>query len=187
MAVIEAEADAMWRAAVYASVCQLHLRGNVLLAEALRPEHVKDRPTGHWGTVPGTAWALVHVALAGDRTLIPLLGAGHAGVVQRSFSWLTGELARMRPAYTPDAHGLAALSTAFPETDGLGAEVVPGLAAGDYLGESSAAAWPSLRVPLWALRTGSSCPLLETESVRPRRRPQRGLLAWRYRQRRSYR
>ena len=82
MAAVEAEADALWRAAVYASVCQLHLRENVLLAEPLRAEHVKERPSGHWGTVPGTAWALAHVALAGDRTLIPLLGAGHAGVVQ---------------------------------------------------------------------------------------------------------
>jgi hypothetical protein len=54
MAAVEAEADALWRAAVYASVCQLHLRGNVLLAEPLRAEHVKERPSGHWGTVPGT-------------------------------------------------------------------------------------------------------------------------------------
>lgn len=134
MAAVEAEADALWRAAVYASVCQLHLRENVILAEPLRAEHVKERPAGHWGTVPGTAWALAHVALAGDRTLIPLLGAGHAGVVQLAMSWLTGELARLRPEYTPDACGLAALSAAFPDVGGLGAEVVPGLAAGDYMG-----------------------------------------------------
>jgi xylulose-5-phosphate/fructose-6-phosphate phosphoketolase len=134
MAAVEAEADGLWRAAVYASVCQLHLRGNVLLAEPLRAEHVKERPSGHWGTVPGTAWALAHVALAGDRMLVPLLGAGHAGVVQLAMSWLTGELARLRPEYTPDARGLAALSAAFPDADGLGAEVSPGLAAGDYLG-----------------------------------------------------
>ena len=134
MTAIEAGADALWRAIVYASVCQLHLRENVLLAGPLRAGDVKERPAGHWGTVPGTAWALAHVALAGDRTLIPLLGAGHAGAAQLSLSWLTGELARLRPAYTPDARGLAALSAGFPDADGLGGEVIPGLTAGDYLG-----------------------------------------------------
>jgi hypothetical protein len=88
--------------------------------------------------VPGTAWALAHVALAavgyGDRTLIPLLGAGHAGVVQLAFSWMTGDLEDLRPCFTADACGLAALSAAFPDVDGLGAEVVPGLPAGDFLG-----------------------------------------------------
>jgi xylulose-5-phosphate/fructose-6-phosphate phosphoketolase len=135
---VEEAADALWRAAVYASVCQLHLRGNGLLSDPLLPEHVKPRPSGHWGTVPGTAWALAHVALAaaeyGDRTVIPLLGAGHAGVVQLAFSWLTGELAGLRPRFTADAPGLAALSAAFPDVDGLGAEVIPGLVAGDFLG-----------------------------------------------------
>jgi xylulose-5-phosphate/fructose-6-phosphate phosphoketolase len=134
----EEAADALWRAAVYASVCQLHLQGNVLLAGPLLAEHVKPRPSGHWGTVPGTAWALAHVALAaaacGDRAVIPLLGAGHAGVVQLAFSWLTGDLAGLRPRFTADARGLAALSAAFPDVEGLGSEVVPGLAAGDFLG-----------------------------------------------------
>jgi xylulose-5-phosphate/fructose-6-phosphate phosphoketolase len=134
MPAIEAEADALWRAIVYASVCQLHLRDNVLPTGPLRAGDVKERPAGHWGTVPGVAWALAHVALADDRTLIPLLGAGHAGVVQLSASWLTAELARLCPAYTPDARGLAALSADFPDVGGLGAEVIPGLTAGDYLG-----------------------------------------------------
>jgi xylulose-5-phosphate/fructose-6-phosphate phosphoketolase len=70
----------------------------------------------------------------GDRAVIPLLGAGHAGVVQLAFSWLTGDLACLRPRFTANARGLAALSAAFPDVEGLGAEVVPGLAAGDFLG-----------------------------------------------------
>ncbi len=121
MAAVEELADALWRAAVYASVCQLHLRDNVLMTEPLRAEHVKTRPSGHWGTVPGTAWALTHVALTAaeldHRALIPLLGAGHAGVVQLAFTWLTGELAGLRPRFTPDAVGLAALSASFPDVE----------------------------------------------------------------------
>jgi xylulose-5-phosphate/fructose-6-phosphate phosphoketolase len=128
-------ADALWRAATYVSVVLLQLDDNVLLAEPLEAEHVKRRPSGHWGTVPGTAWALAHAALtAGEvspgHELVPVLGAGHAGVVQLAFAWLTGELAALRPQYSHDAQGLARLARDFPATDGLGSEVHPLLAAG---------------------------------------------------------
>ncbi|MEE4544693.1 hypothetical protein V2S66_22300 [Streptomyces sp. V4-01] len=87
------------------------------------------------GTVPGAAWALAHTVLAAgeaspDREVVLVLGAGHAGVVQLAFAWLTGELARLRPQYSRDAQGLARLARDFPETDGLGSEVHPLLAAG---------------------------------------------------------
>jgi len=136
---VETMADALWRATTYASVCQVHLRGNVLLSEPLIAEHVKARPAGHWGTVPGTAWALAHVALAagedeGGPHMIPLLGAGHAGVAQLAMAWLNGELQAILPCFGADAGGLERLCEAFPEVDGLGAEVIPGLFAGDYLG-----------------------------------------------------
>lgn len=136
---LETMADALWRATTYASVCQLHLRGNVLLSEPLRTEHVKARPAGHWGTVPGTAWAMAHIALAAGEDdsgmdLVPLLGAGHAGVAQLSMTWLSGELEAVRPRFAADAGGLERLCQAFPEVDGLGAEVSPGLFAGDFLG-----------------------------------------------------
>jgi phosphoketolase len=42
-----------WRAANYLSVGQIYLLDNPLLREPLRPEHVKPRLLGHWGTTPG--------------------------------------------------------------------------------------------------------------------------------------
>ena len=45
--------DANLRAANYLSAAQLYLRSNALLREPLRPEHIKARLLGHWGTVPG--------------------------------------------------------------------------------------------------------------------------------------
>ncbi|MEU6245360.1 hypothetical protein [Streptomyces sp. NPDC047024] len=131
--------DALWRAICYASVCQLHLRDNVLLEKPLAAAHVKKHPSGHWGTVPGAAWALSHLALAagaleGDVHLVPLLGAGHAGVAQLSAAWVTGELVKLRPNFTPDADGLRQLSQSFPDVEGLGAEVTPALPAGAFLG-----------------------------------------------------
>ncbi|SDX97923.1 xylulose-5-phosphate/fructose-6-phosphate phosphoketolase [Saccharopolyspora shandongensis] len=132
-------ADALWRAIVYASVCQLHLQDNVLLGRPLAAEHVKERPSGHWGTVPGTAWSLSHVVLCAGQVdrqvhLVPLLGAGHAGVVQLAAAWVTGELGKSHPQFGADTEGLRRLARAFPDVDGLGSEVVPSLPAGGFLG-----------------------------------------------------
>ena len=45
--------DAYWRAANYLSVGQIYLLANPLLREPLRPDHVKPRLLGHWGTTLG--------------------------------------------------------------------------------------------------------------------------------------
>ena len=42
-----------WRAANYLTVAQIYLQENPLLREPLRPEHIKPRLLGHWGTSPG--------------------------------------------------------------------------------------------------------------------------------------
>jgi xylulose-5-phosphate/fructose-6-phosphate phosphoketolase len=48
-----ARMDAYWRAANYLSVGQIYLFDNPLLKLPLRPEHIKPRLLGHWGTTPG--------------------------------------------------------------------------------------------------------------------------------------
>src|SRR6266700_3220030 len=53
--------DAYWRAANYLSVGQIYLLDNPLLREPLRPEHVKPRLLGHWGTTPGLNFLYVHL------------------------------------------------------------------------------------------------------------------------------
>lgn len=131
-------ADALWRALTYLSVAQLHLRSNVLAVDCLDESDVKPRPAGHWGTVPGTAWVLAHAVLAAGcgigLQIVPVLGAGHAGVVQRALAWMTGDIVKMDPRYGRDADGLAALAAAFPDGDALGSEVHPELPAGAYMG-----------------------------------------------------
>ena len=42
--------DVYWRAANYLSVGQIYLLRNPLLKESLKPEHIKHRLLGHWGT-----------------------------------------------------------------------------------------------------------------------------------------
>ena len=53
--------DAYWRAANYLSVGQIYLLDNPLLREPLRPEHIKPRLLGHWGTTPGLNLIYAHL------------------------------------------------------------------------------------------------------------------------------
>jgi hypothetical protein len=52
-----------WRAANYLSVGQIYLLDNPLLFPdvALRPEDVKPRLLGHWGTTPGLNFIYAHL------------------------------------------------------------------------------------------------------------------------------
>mgnify|MGYP002615253936 FL=1 len=52
--------NAYWRAANYLSAAQLYLLDNPLLREPLKPEHIKKKIVGHWGTVPGQNCILPH-------------------------------------------------------------------------------------------------------------------------------
>ena len=62
--------DAYWRAANYLSAGQIYLMANALLAEPLRPEHIKPRLLGHWGTSPGLnfIWAHLYRAITAHGT-----------------------------------------------------------------------------------------------------------------------
>ena len=71
-----------WQAANYLTVAQIYLLDNPLLREPLRPEHVKPRLLGHWGTSPGLS--LIYVQLnrlikERDANVIYLAGPGHGG------------------------------------------------------------------------------------------------------------
>ncbi|HEX8033575.1 MAG TPA: hypothetical protein VF510_06995, partial [Ktedonobacterales bacterium] len=50
-----------WEAANYLTVGQIYLLDNPLLREPLRPEHIKPRLLGHWGTSPGLSFIYVHL------------------------------------------------------------------------------------------------------------------------------
>jgi len=138
MDALATRSDALWRAITYLSVAQVHLCSNPLDAPVVDGSGVKPHPAGHWGTVPGTAWVLAHLGVASGRLpgveIIPVLGAGHAGVVQRALAWLTGDLAKVNPRFGRDAAGLAAMVASFPDGDGLGSEVHPALPVGIYMG-----------------------------------------------------
>ena len=53
--------DAYWRACNYLCVGMLYLQKNPLLHEPLKPEHIKNRLLGHWGSDPGQTFTWVHL------------------------------------------------------------------------------------------------------------------------------
>jgi xylulose-5-phosphate/fructose-6-phosphate phosphoketolase len=74
--------DAYWRAANYLTVGQIYLKDNPLLREPLRPDHIKPRLLGHWGTSPGLSLVYAHMNRAiREREIdaIFLAGPGHGG------------------------------------------------------------------------------------------------------------
>jgi hypothetical protein len=50
-----------WQAANYLTVGQIFLQENALVREPLRPEHIKPRLLGHWGTTPGLTFCWAHL------------------------------------------------------------------------------------------------------------------------------
>ena len=50
--------DAYWRACNYLALGMIYLQDNPLLKEPLKPEHIKNRLLGHWGSSPGLAFTL---------------------------------------------------------------------------------------------------------------------------------
>lgn len=53
--------DAYWRACNYLSAGMIYLRANPLLREPLKPEHIKNRLLGHWGSDPGQSFVWIHL------------------------------------------------------------------------------------------------------------------------------
>lgn len=104
--------DAYWRAANYLSVGQIYLQHNPLLTEALRPEHIKPRLLGHWGTTPGLNLVLAHLNRAivdRDLDVLYVLGPGHGGPAALATAWLDDTYSETHPSVSRDAAGMRRL------------------------------------------------------------------------------
>ncbi|WP_455550196.1 phosphoketolase family protein, partial [Frankia casuarinae] len=100
---------AYWRAANYLSVGQIYLLDNPLLTEPLRPEHVKPRLLGHWGTTPGLNLIYAHlnrVIRAKDLNAIYIIGPGHGGPGIVANAYLEGTYSEVYPSIGRDVAGM---------------------------------------------------------------------------------
>src|SRR3954468_1047452 len=106
----------------------IYLQDNILLEEPLRPEHVKHRLLGHWGTVPG-----LNLMYAGLNRLINdtqaeillVTGPGHGAPANLANLWVDGCLADIRPDLSRDTAGLNKLIRSFSWPGGFPSHLGP--------------------------------------------------------------
>ena len=123
-----AKMDAYWRAANYLSACQLYLLENPLLQEPLKPEHIKRKIVGHWGTVPGQTFVYTHlnrIINQYDLDMIYLSGPGHGGNGMVSMDYLDGSYSEVYPNISQDKEGLQRLFKQFSFPGGIQSHVAP--------------------------------------------------------------
>jgi len=121
-----ARIDRYWRAANYLSVGQIYLLDNPLLREPLRPEHVKPRLLGHWGTTPGLNFIYAHMNRAikrWDLDAIFIAGPGHGGPAVLANVYLEGTYTEIYPDVSRDSAGMRKLFHQFSFPGGVPSHV----------------------------------------------------------------
>ncbi|MEZ3500794.1 phosphoketolase [Pantoea sp. KPR_PJ] len=120
--------DRYWRAANYLSVGQIYLMANPLLREPLKPEHIKPRLLGHWGTTPGLNFIYAHlnrIIRQRDLNLIYVCGPGHGGPGMVANTWLEGSYSEIYPHISEDAEGMQRLFKQFSFPGGIPSHAAP--------------------------------------------------------------
>ncbi len=115
-----------WSAANYLTVGQIYLRDNPLLREPLRPEHIKPRLLGHWGTSPGLSFIYAHLnrlITDTDASVIYLTGPGHGGPAIVANVYLEGTYSEVYPQVSMDTAGLRRLCRQFSSPGGIPSHV----------------------------------------------------------------
>jgi len=97
------------RAVNYLAAAQIYLKANPLLREPLRPEHIKDRLLGHWGTSPGINLVYAHLnqlILRTNASMLLITGPGHGAAANMSNMYTEGTLTEFFPEITQDLAGM---------------------------------------------------------------------------------
>lgn len=117
------------RAANYLAAAQIYLRDNIMLDEPLRPEHIKPRLLGHWGTCPGINFIYAHLnqlILDTRAGVLLVTGPGHGAAANLANLWIEGTLAEFYPELTRDRAGMGRLVRAFSWPGGFPSHLSPG-------------------------------------------------------------
>ena len=120
--------DGWWRAANYLAVGMIYLQANPLLREPLRPEHIKNRLLGHWGSSPGQAFIWAHanrVIRAHDLSMIYLSGPGHGAPGVLAPTYLDGSYSEIYPDKSQDAVGMGRFLRQFSFPGHIGSHCTP--------------------------------------------------------------
>ncbi len=120
--------DEYWNACNYLALGMTYLKANPLLREPLKPEHVKDRLLGHWGTSPGLAFAYIHLERAikaQDLDVVFMAGPGHGAPGVLGPCYLEGSYSETYPDCSEDEDGLLRFFKQFSFPGGIGSHCTP--------------------------------------------------------------
>src|SRR6266851_2231845 len=120
--------DAYWRAGNYLSAGMIYLRANPLLREPLKPEHIKNRLLGHWGSDPGQSLIWVHLnrlIKKYDLNVIYISGPGHGAPATLANCYLEGHYSEIYPDKSRDETGMLKFFRQFSFPGGIGSHCTP--------------------------------------------------------------
>src|SRR6201995_5466142 len=120
--------DAYWRACNYLMLGMIYLQENPLLKEPLKPEHIKNRLLGHWGSSPGLAFTYIHLnrlIKKYDLDMIFLAGPGHGAPGVLAPIYLEGAYSEIYTDKCEDEEGLREFFKQFSFPGGIGSHCTP--------------------------------------------------------------
>ena len=120
--------DAYWRACKYLALGMIYLQANPLMREPLKPEHIKNRLLGHWGSSPGLAFIYAHLnrlIKRDDLEMIFLAGPGHGAPGVLGPVYLEGTYSEIYPEKSEDEKGLREFFKQFSFPGGIGSHCTP--------------------------------------------------------------
>lgn len=119
---------AYWRAANYLAVGMIYLKDNPLLKEPIKPEHVKKRLLGHWGSSPGLSFLYIHLNRLinkYDLNALYVAGPGHGAPGILGPAYLEGTYSEVYPDKGQDEEGLQKFFKQFSFPGHIGSHVTP--------------------------------------------------------------
>jgi xylulose-5-phosphate/fructose-6-phosphate phosphoketolase len=120
--------DGYWRACNYLAAGMIYLQHNPLLREPLKPEHIKKRLLGHWGSSPGLSFSYIHMNRLINKygiDAIFLAGPGHGAPGVLGPVYLEGTYSEHYPLKSEDLEGMQHFFKAFSFPGGIGSHCTP--------------------------------------------------------------
>ena len=119
---------AYWRACSYLALGMIYLQDNPLLKEPLKPEHIKNRLLGHWGSSPGLAFIYIHLnrlIKKLDLDVLFMAGPGHGAPGVLGPGYLEGTYSEIYPEKSEDELGMREFFKQFSFPGGIGSHCTP--------------------------------------------------------------
>jgi len=115
-------------ASMYLCLGMIYLKENPLLKEPLKPEHLKARLLGHWGSDAGQSFTYLHfnrLIKKYDLNAIFVSGPGHGAPAVISNAYLEGTYSEIYPDKSEDEDGMRRLFKWFSFPGGIGSHATP--------------------------------------------------------------